>query len=136
MEVNTACEPFPEIAGGCSYRSFPGLATVIAVETPGPGEYSCTDASRVRMTFEPEDPAAAMACALTLSPGTAVLEEEHRLFVGAGANPPTSCLDGIGVTVGADLPASLWIIERGGCSPTTFNLELDTSACTEQCVYP
>ena len=88
------------------------------------------------MTFEPEDPATAMACALTLSPGTAVFEEEHRLVALAGANPPTSCLDGIGVTVGADLPASLWVIERGGCAPTAFMLDLDTSACSDQCVLP
>ncbi|MGE0788122.1 MAG: hypothetical protein AB7S26_20795 [Sandaracinaceae bacterium] len=133
MMTNTSCEPFAVIDAGCTYREIPGVA-MVALEAPLPSESSCTDATRVRLTFAPDDPTLASACATSLGWTDEALLQD-RTFTVSGSNPPTSCLDEVGLTEGASVPASVWIIERGTCPPAELQLQLDATACTEQCMF-
>ncbi len=139
MPVNLACEPFAVVGGaggGCTYRALPGVATVEVVETADPGDYNCMDASHVILSFAPTDASAAEACAATLPTGLEAFDAPQSYRTRAGANPPTSCLAGLGIAPAATLPADLWVIERGTCPPWRLELGVDTTPCDVACMLP
>lgn len=123
------CDVFDIEDGGCSYYVIPGMATVSIVD-PDPIYGSCVDGQGVRLDFVPDDMEAAVACAET----TAFSELQlQQMFLVGSQHPPASCLDGVGLTEGAVVPALLRHIRVGTCSPSQIDLTMDTSACTEMC---
>jgi hypothetical protein len=122
-----ACTAFATMGGGCTYRAFPGQATVTAITDPRPTEYACAGGRRVELSFAPDEADAAAACLASM--GASLPTEPQRLTVYAGASPPVSCLEAAGVTVGSVYRAELWQIVRGGCAPSQFIVDVDLSAC-------
>lgn len=112
------------IGGGCAYDDVPGSITITEV-VPGPeGEYNCPNSGmRVTFDFTPDD-----------SSQASDRDSGERLTVGGGANPPQSCLEAAGLTVGATFTARRRDITNGTCSPVAWDLDVpNLDACQEQC---
>jgi hypothetical protein len=116
--------------GGCEYTSTAGTATITAIQTPGAEENPCPNDGRVvRFTFTPDDPAT--------PPLPASLEMYDkgvsRLVILDGKAPPSSCLPGLGIKVGATIRATRKIQTKGTCSPVVFVVDVDLTSCAAQC---
>ena len=126
----TPCDVFEIRRGECNYYLIPGTAS-ITVGDPDPLYSTCTtDPRSVRMAFAPDDMDAAAACAE--SRGLS-LELEGMFTVFGGTQPPASCLDEAGLVDGTEVPATMWLIRNGTCTPITIHPDSDTSACDEMC---
>lgn len=124
------CDVFELESGGCAYWLIPGTVSV-AIGDPDPIYSSCTDARGVTLTFTPDSMDDAIACAETTPFG---LLETSTFMTSSSYNPPASCLDEVGLTEGATLPATWRLIRTGTCSPSFLTLDADTSSCDEMCL--
>jgi hypothetical protein len=118
--ADTTGAPAYRVGGPCTYAREPGVATVTAIEAPGPGENNCTnDPKRVSVRFE--------------ATGVNAPARTFTLTIGAGANLPSACLTPEGITVGAKFPANLARIESGTCTPALLEFAKDFARCTAAC---
>lgn len=124
------CDAFELESGGCAYYLIPGSVSV-SVGEPDPIYSSCTDARGVTLTFTADAADDAIACADTTPFG---LITTQVFMTSSSYNPPASCLDGVGLTEGATLPATWRLIRSGTCNPSYVTLDVDTSACDEMCL--
>ena len=122
-QADGPCAEFESTGGGCSYRRLPGTLRVTRVDDVA---LRCADGVYPSGTFTPSP--AAQACADSLPFSQGLLTAEHQ--IGAGSR---QCLADEAVVVGAELPATADVIERGTCSPWVVALDRDLSACGEGC---
>jgi hypothetical protein len=122
----------PDIGGACTYTETAGTANIKSISVAPANENNCPmEPTKVLFDFVPADPSFVPPPALGLDP---IPNTDRRLSIDDGKNPPNSCLEPVGIIVGAMLPAVRQDITSGTCSPTLFYLtSVDLIACTNNC---
>ncbi len=108
----------------CTYADTTGTVTIRTIQTPPSSEYNCpNNAKKVIFDFVPDDPNAVSA-----------QDQNDQITIGAGMNPPESCLQPNGISVGAQLPAIRENELTGSCSPLVWKITLpNLQLCTDEC---
>jgi hypothetical protein len=111
----------------CTYDKFPGIATIVSIEEPPPVGTAihgrCTnDPVEVMYDFLPDE-------------GSPVEPVSNATWlISQGIYPPRGCLAENGVEAGATLPAELWKITEGSCSPSLIQIQFpNEQACYDKC---
>jgi hypothetical protein len=107
------------VGGECTYTTTPGYIVVTSIDEAPAGEANCSVRPR------------AVRAAFYDKAGNYVRDE--RVTIGAGSNPPESCLEGEGLRVGAHLPATLRTITAGTCNPLFVTLDAPLAICERDC---
>ena len=119
----------PVVGGPCSYSDFAGTVEIIRVVDADPGAYNCKDAVEVLFDFVPDDPSDIDHYRF---PGTS--NENNRLTVSSGQNPPRSWIEDEGIAHGSKLKCVRREIKQDTCTPVIFFFpDLDYSKATELC---
>jgi hypothetical protein len=112
-------------AGGpCTYDDVAGAATVLTITEAPSTEYNCTtNPKKITFSFSPTDASKAKAS-----------DASQAYMVGAGANPPESCLVPNGIAVSMIIDAKRRDIAKGTCTPTIYELTLpQPDLCLDDC---
>ena len=105
------------IGGPCTYVEFPGLAEIVSVVPAPPEAYNCDNAVEVTFNFNLHNPS---DYDQYVFPNWQ--DQELKLTVGGGANPPADWVELMGLTVGSIHPAVRMELREGTCTPVIHKL--------------
>lgn len=123
-----ACGEDDLIGGECLYEEIPGLAEIVSIDQPLPGEYNCPRGSvAIFFDFIPDDSTAVLRFTGNWPAINA------RLAIG-GKNPPQGWVDDQGLHVGSLLECIRMQITKGTCPGVHYKYPgLDESRFNEFC---
>jgi len=123
-----ACEEEETIDTDCSYEEIGGIAEIVSIEEPLPGELNCPKGSAaIYFDFIPHDSTATLRYTGNWPANNA------RLLIN-GMNPPEGWINEQGLHVGSLLECVRMQITNGTCSPVVYTYPgLDLSRFNEYC---
>jgi hypothetical protein len=123
-----ACEEEEVIDAECSYEEIGGIAEIVSIDQPLPGELNCPKGSAaIYFDFIPHDTTAVLRYTGNWPASNA------RLLIG-GMNPSEAWIDDQGLRVGLLLECVRMQITKGTCAPIVYTYpDLDLSRFNEFC---
>ena len=124
----SACGEDDLIGGECVYEEIPGLAEIVSIDQPLPGEYNCPSGSvAIFFDFSPDDSTAALRF-------TGNWPVNNARLVIDGKNPPQEWVDEQGLHVGSIFDCVRMQITKGTCPGVIYRYPgLDQSRFNEFC---
>ncbi len=123
LPTPSVCDDLPTFGSGCVYRLIAGTGTVTAVAA-GSGTPSCDERVAVDFDFAPAD-AAWGEC---YEGG-----ETGSLNTADGRDPPSACVDQLGIAVGAELSVEFGHSIAGTCTPYQWFTDAALEGCDAIC---
>lgn len=117
------CNDLPTYGEGCIYRLFEGTGTITSVAT-GTGAPSCDERLEVQFDFAPANPDW-RNCYAGDANGFLTMED--------GLNPPSACLEGLGIAVGSVVPVDYGETSVGMCMPWEWFMAEALAGCESIC---